>query len=49
MEEAYLKRFQTLFLFAKSIISWTPILALVGHSNKLLNKLKCHVTWTVDS
>ena len=34
---------------AKSITTWTPILALAGHSNKLLNKLECHITWTVDS
>ena len=36
-------------VFAKSITTWTPILALAGHSNKLLNKLECHITWTVDS
>lgn len=46
IEELYLKYPE---LAAKSITTWTPILALVGHSNKRLNKLECHVTWTVDS
>jgi hypothetical protein len=34
---------------AKSITTWTPILVLVGHSNKLLGKLECCLTWTVSS
>ena len=34
---------------AKSITTWTPILVLVGHSNKLLGKLECRLTWAVGS
>ena len=34
---------------AKSTTTWTPILVLVGHSNKLLGKLECCLTWTVSS
>ena len=48
MEREFLKKAAAYFA-AKSITTWTPILALAGHSNKLLNKLECHITWTVDS
>lgn len=34
---------------AKSITTWTPILVSVRHSNKLLGKLECRLTWAVGS